>query len=250
MKSLSTHPLKPVMTKAERLLKILTLLKGRRQAITAAALAEQLQVSERTIYRDIEALSLSGAHIEGEAGVGYVLQKGSMLPPLTFSESELESLILGVRMVQSWGDPELGQEANSALAKIRAIVPDHLHYLKGITQETLLVPDYERSELSRFGQPLRQAIKRYQKIYIQYQKPSPGQHPADKATGERSERIVWPLGLVYWGKVWTLVSWCENRSAYRMFRLDRIHQLETLGAHFETSDNCCLQDYLENHTEG
>ena len=227
------------MTKTERLLKILTLLKSHRRAVTAAALAERLQVSERTIYRDIQALSLSGIHIEGEAGVGYVLQQGAVLPPLMFNEEELEALIFGVRMVQSWGDPGLGQMADSALEKIRAIVPERLHYLQSITQETLLVPEYECSDLTQFGQPLRKAVKQHQKIHIGYGKPD----------GEQSERIVWPLGLVYWGKVWTLIAWCELRDAYRVFRLDRITALQVTDDQFETSDKRCLKDFLI-HVDG
>ena len=222
------------MTKTERLLKILTVLKSRRRAVTAAALAEQLQVSERTIYRDMQALSLSGVHIDGEAGVGYVLQKGAVLPPLMFNEEELEALIFGVRMVQSWGDPALGQMADSALEKIRAIVPERLHYLQAIAQETLLAPEYASGELTEFGELLRKAIKLRDKICVGYKKPD----------GEQSERVVWPLGLVYWGKVWTLITWCELRNAYRVFRVDRITALQMTDEQFEPSEGRCLKDYL------
>jgi len=226
------------MNKAERLLKILTILQSRRRAVTATALAEMLQVSERTIYRDVQALGLSGVPIDGEAGVGDVLQKGSVLPPLMFTEDELEALILGVRMVQGWGDEGLGSAADSALDKIRAILPQRQHYLNAIAKETLLVPDYERTAIVRFSQPLRESIKRFQKVRLDYS------DEAGKATG----RIAWPLGLVYWGKVWTLIAWCELRSAYRMFRLDRINSLELLAAQFEPQADRCLKDYLERFT--
>ncbi len=222
------------MQKAERLLKILTLLQGRRRAITATALADYLQVSERTIYRDVQALCLSGVPIEGEAGVGYILQKGAVLAPLMFNEAELEALILGVRMVQGWGDNSLGQAADSALQKIRAIVPERMQYLQSIAEETLLVPNYERKGNTRFSERIRHAIKQQQKLTIGYR----------DEQGEDSERIIWPLGLVYWGKVWTLISWCELRAAYRVFRLDRVKALQPLLEQFVTNEHCSLKDYL------
>lgn len=226
------------MQKPERLLKILTLLQSRRRAITALSLAQHFQVSERTIYRDIQALMLSGVPIEGEAGVGYLLQKGAVLAPLMFTEAELESLILGVRMVQAWGDDALGQSADSALDKIRAILPDRQHYLHSMTEETLIVPDFERQD-SRYSQPLREAIKYRQKVNISY----------NKENGESSQRVIWPLGLVYWGKVWTLVSWCEMRDAYRSFRVDRITGLYVHGETFEISDERSLKHYLRQYAE-
>lgn len=225
------------MTKAERLLRLLTLLQSRRRAITAAELADVLQVSERTIYRDVQSLSLSGVPIEGEAGVGYVLRKGSTLAPLMFDEDEIEALILGVRMVQGWGDPALGQTADRALDKIRAILPERLHYLQAIPGETLLVPDHPRPELLSHSQPLREAIKQQYKINVAY----------ETLEGESSERVLWPLGLVYWGKVWTLIAWCELRTAYRVFRLDRIGELTMMDETFSPSNDRCLKDYLNNH---
>ncbi|MBB6521374.1 helix-turn-helix transcriptional regulator [Pseudoteredinibacter isoporae] len=222
------------MNKAERLLKLLTLLQSRRRAITAAQMADKLNVSERTIYRDIQALELSGVPISGEAGVGYMLQAGSTLAPLMFNESELEALILGVRMVQAWGDQGLADSADQALDKIRAILPDRQHYLHSIAEETLIVPDLERDQSTRHSQELRRAIKQQEKITIDYQ----------DEKQQSSQRTIWPLGLVYWGKVWTLVSWCELRADYRSFRIDRIQGLENSGETFETSDEISLKHYL------
>lgn len=226
------------MKKPERLLKILTLLQSRRRAITALSLADHFQVSERTIYRDIQALVLSGVPIEGEAGVGYLLQKGAVLAPLMFNEAELESLILGVRMVQAWSDEVLAQSADSALDKIRAILPDRMHYLQSMAEETLIVPDYEVREGSRFSPPLREAIKELKKVEITY----------IKEDAETSRRVIWPLGLVYWGKVWTLISWCEMRNAYRNFRIDRITELAILDEKFETNEERSLKNYLKSYT--
>ncbi len=227
------------MNKAERLLKLLTLLQSRRRAITAAALAEKLAVSERTIYRDIQALELSGVPISGEAGVGYMLQAGSTLAPLMFNESELEALILGVRMVQAWGDKGLADSADHALNKIKAILPDRQHYLHMMAEETLIVPDFEHGNSTQFSQELRQAIKQREKLSIHYQ---------DEKQAE-SERTIWPLGLVYWGKVWTLVSWCELRDDYRSFRIDRIKNLTSANESFEASDEISLKNYLSRFEE-
>lgn len=227
------------MNKAERLLKLLTLLQSRRRAITAASLAEKLNVSERTIYRDIQALELSGVPISGEAGVGYMLQAGSTLAPLMFNESELEALILGVRMVQAWGDSGLAESADQALDKIKAILPDRQHYLHSIAEETLIVPDFEQGNSTQYSQELRQAIKQREKLAIHYQ---------DEKQAA-SERTIWPLGLVYWGKVWTLVSWCELRDDYRSFRIDRIQKLAGANAHFEASDEISLKNYLSRFKE-
>ena len=222
------------MTKATRLLNLLTLLKSRRRAITAASLADQLGVSERTIYRDIQALIQTGVQIDGEAGVGYLLQKGSTLPPLMFNEEELESLILGVRLVQACGDPALGSAADSALNKIQAILPDRMHYLKGMAQETLLVPDFRHPALNKFSEGLRTAIKLQLKVKLDYV----------SLSGEQSTRTLWPLGLVFWGSAWTLVAWCELRHDHRMFRLDRIQEMLTLDACFSPSPEQTLQHYL------
>lgn len=227
------------MQKPERLLKILTLLQSKRRAVTALSLAQHFQVSERTIYRDIQALTLSGIAIEGEAGVGYLLRKGEVLPPLTFTESELESLILGVRMVQGWGDKALGESADMALTKIRAILPDRLHYLHSMTSETLLVPDFERDKRSQFSRPLREAIKNKLRVEMEY----------EKENGEKSTRTIWPLGLVYWGKVWTLISWCELRNDYRTFRLDRITNIHLKDNHFETTEQRNLNHYLKRYED-
>lgn len=224
------------MQKPERLLKILTLLQSRRRAITACELAEHLQVSERTIYRDMQSLSLSGVPIDGEVGVGYLLQKGALLAPLSFNEDELEALILGVRMVHGWGDKGLGKAADSAVEKIRSILPDRMHYLHSMTEETLLVPNFEQAQSTRFSQVLREAIKGRYKVTIDYK----------KENGDASCRLLWPFGLVYWGKVWTLISWCELRESYRVFRLDRITDLVTEGP-FEPSESRNLRHYLERY---
>ncbi len=223
------------MQKAERLFQLMTLLRSRRRAITAEDLAQMMGVSERTIYRDMQTLTLSGMPIEGEAGVGYRLKPGFSLPPIMFDEEELEALLLGVRMVQGWSDESMGQAADSVLNKIRAILPDRLHHLH-TQQEWLQVPDFHRGKSSAHSGALRRAIKARQIIHVGYQ----------KECGESSERRLWPLGLFYWGRSWTLVAWCENRDDYRMFRLDRIQSLTELDEVFELRPDRNLQHYLSS----
>jgi predicted DNA-binding transcriptional regulator YafY len=225
------------MRKAERLFQLLTLLRGRRTVITARSLAEYLEVSERTIYRDMQALSLSGIPIEGEAGVGYRLKPGFTIPPIMFNAQELEAILLGARMVQRWGDAELGAAADSALTKIMAILPDRLHFEHTLKPEWLLVPEYAAGESARFGQEIRQAIKQQTIIKIKYQ-------TQDK---QHSTREIWPLGLVFWGNVWTLVSWCELRNDYRNFRLDRIQYLTVTEKTYPTRDDINLQHYIQRY---
>ncbi|WP_027856804.1 helix-turn-helix transcriptional regulator [Marinobacterium jannaschii] len=222
------------MRKAERLFQLLTLLRSRRGVITAEQLAEKLEVSERTIYRDIQALSLSGVPIESEAGVGYRLKPGFSVPPLMFDEAELEALLLGVRMVQGWADKELGRAADSALAKIHAVLPDRQHLQQVAQPEWLLVPDFWREQSAQFSDRLREAIKAKQVISLSYV----------REDGQASDRPVWPLGMIYWGKVWCLLGWCELRQDYRQFRLDRIQALAELPRCFEASACCSLQHYL------
>lgn len=227
------------MRKAERLFQILTLLRSRRTVITAQELAEKLEVSERTIYRDIQSLSLSGMPIESEAGIGYRLKPRFSVPPLMFDEGELEALLLGVRMVQGWSGEAMGKAADSALQKIHAVLPEHLHHQYTQQAEWLLVPDFYRAHSAKFSDQLRDAIKHKNVLQIDY----------TREDGEQSQREIWPLGMVYWGKTWTLVAWCEKRSDYRMFRLDRINALNPMDHHFETTASCNLQHYWTQHPQ-
>jgi predicted DNA-binding transcriptional regulator YafY len=222
------------MRKAERLFQLLNILRSRRGVITGKEIAEQLRVSQRTVYRDIQALSLSNIPIESEAGVGYRLRPGFSLPPLMFEEDELEALMLGVRMVQGWSDIQLGDAANRAFDKIKAVLPDQLHARHHQHAGWLVVPNFQTDKVSQFSDELREAIKVKRQIWIEYL----------SLAEEVSERELWPLGLVFWGKVWTLVAWCQLRQAYRVFRLDRIRQLGLQETKFQTSKTLSLQHYI------
>lgn len=221
------------MRKAERLFQILNLLRNRRTVLTARQIAEQLAVSERTVYRDIQALSLSGVPIEGEAGVGYRLQRQFDLPPLMFDRDEVEALLLGARMIRAWSDRQLAAAASSALNKILAVLPPQLRELEETS--AIKVPDYQQQlSVSVHSEQIRAAIRSQQKIAIDY----------EDAQAQLSHRCVLPLGLFFWGATRTLVGWCELRLAYRAFRLDRIRHFELLAENFACHASCSLDHYL------
>jgi predicted DNA-binding transcriptional regulator YafY len=228
------------MRKGERLFQLLNILRSRRGVVTSQEIAEQLRVSQRTVYRDIQALSLSNIPIESEAGVGYRIRPGFNLPPLMFEEDELQALMLGVKMVQSWSDEQLGGAANRAFDKIKAVLPDALHDRHHQQDGWLIVPDFRRFQVSRYSDELRLAIKLKHQIKIDYV----------SLNEQQSERQVWPLGLVFWGSVWTLVAWCLLRQDYRMFRLDRLKRLTSQNLVFQTTHNLSLQHYLALQEEG
>ena len=220
------------MRRADRLFQLIQHLHHDR-VITAHDLAQALEVSERTIYRDVQDLSLSGVPIAGEAGVGYRLMRGFHMPPLMFNEEELAALLLGARMVQVWTDKSLARAAHQAIQKIENVIPEHLK--PELARQEILVPDFSFSaEVAETLAVLRSAIKSQQKVHFDY----------IRQDGQASTRCVHPLGLFYWGKVWTLVAWCELRDAFRHFRLDRMQTLQGLKQHFESVPGRTMQDFL------
>ncbi|MEJ2454043.1 MAG: YafY family protein [Candidatus Thiodiazotropha sp.] len=221
------------MRRADRLFRITQELRSDHW-ITARVLAERLEVSERTIYRDIQDLSLSGIPIIAETGLGYRLMEGFRLPPLMFDEEELEALLLGVRMVGVWSEPVLAEAAERAVARIEAVLPERL--LPELSRTAILVPPYGPDEaVSDALHLLRQAVRSQRKVMFHYQ----------RADGEKSVRMVRPLGLAYWGRTWTLVAWCELRKDFRHFRLDRMSNLLEGGETFEHETGRTLDDFLE-----
>ncbi|AZZ89814.1 WYL domain-containing protein [Hahella sp. KA22] len=225
------------MRRADRLFQIVTILRSRRGATTARIIAEQLEVSERTIYRDIQALMVSGVPIESEAGVGYRLMRGFTLPPLNFQEDELEALLLGMRMVQAWSDRAMGRAATHALQKILAELPSHLKRMGEQTQ--IYSPQFfVDAKTAQFGEELRAAIRQKTLIWVRYK----------RVDGVESERWLEPLGMFFWGRTWTLVAWCRLRKEYREFRLDRLLELRAAQETFETQKDKCLDHYLDRVT--
>lgn len=221
------------MRRADRLFQIVQILR-RRRLTTARHLAESLAISERTVYRDVRDLVASGVPVEGEAGVGYRL-RGFDLPPLMFSREEVEALVLGARIVQSWSDPQLARAAAEALAKVEAALPrDRSHMVR---DTALLAPrDHIRVELNVDLAALRGAVRDSRRLRFCY----------TDASGQSSERTVRALGLVFYGPVWLLAGWCELRQDFRAFRLDRMRNLEVLPGAFTPEPGRTLQDFLAN----
>lgn len=220
------------MRRADRLFRITQALRCDRW-LTARTLASLLEVSERTIYRDIQDLSLSGIPIVAEAGLGYRLMKGFRLPPLMFDEEELEALLLGVRMVCVWSEPTLAKAAERAVARIEAVLPERL--VPELARADIMVPPCGPEEqVSNALQLLRQAVRGQRKVKFRYQ----------RADGKKSLRTVQPLGLAYWGRTWTLIGWCELRHDFRHFRLDRMSNLVESGESFEHEAGHTLDDFL------
>jgi len=222
------------MRRADRLFQIIQFLRTRR-VTTARWLAERLEVSERTIYRDVKDLILSGVNIEGEAGVGYVVRRGFDLPPLMFSKEEISALTLGARIVESWADPSLAVAAQSALSKIESVLPDDL---KDSPEKTpLFAPMTQiRPDIASKMAEIRLATDTKRKIFLDY---------AD-VNYQRSQRTIWPLGLFFWGVVWTMGAWCELRENFRIFRLDRIQKMHVLDITYPADKGKALQDLIEN----
>jgi len=220
------------MRRADRLFQIVLLL-GRGRAVTARALAEKLEVSERTIYRDMADLMAGGLPVDGEAGVGYLLRPGARLPPLMFDAEELAALALGSRMVRGWTDKALGTAAERALLKIESVLPDS--HRARLDRQALLVPDFHinSAQVEPLGL-LRRAIDECLKLRFDY----------TRADGLASNRVVRPLGLFFWGGGWSLGAWCELRGDFRNFRLDRMVAVTMLDETFETSEGKSLADFL------
>lgn len=220
------------MRRADRLFQLVQALRSRRFA-TAEELADALSVSKRTIYRDVQDLQLSGVPIRGEAGVGYRLERGFELPPLTFTSEELSGLALGARFVAAWGDPELADAVGSAMTKIEAVIPEALRAV--LLDTPLFAPGYGRAaEMARNVGSLRRAISESRVIQFAY----------TREDGQDSQRDARPLGLYFWGSKWTLAAWCELRRDYRSFRPDRMEEVRLLERAFDPGDGPNLAEFM------
>ncbi len=220
------------MRRADRLFQIVQHLRGRRLT-TAAQLADWLEVSERTIYRDIRDLSLSGVPVEGEAGVGYRLSAGFDLPPIMFTLDEIEALVAGARIVETWGGSALANHVRSALAKITLALPKSRR--EEVEQTPMFAPEFPvPPETAAYLETIRDAIARRRKLRIEYM---------DRQLCD-SRRTVRPLGLFFWGAAWSLAAWCELRQDFRNFRLDRIQRV-IVGGEFKDTAGQTLEDYLK-----
>jgi predicted DNA-binding transcriptional regulator YafY len=221
------------MRRADRLFEIVQSLRGGR-LVTARVLADTLEVSVRTIYRDVADLQASGVPIDGAAGVGYLLRPGYHLPPLMFRPAEIEALIVGARMVAAWGGRELAAAAGEALVRIAAVVPpERMQRAERVPifASALRFQDGERANLDRFAKGIEHRLK----MRFAYR----------DADGTASERLVWPLALHFWGQVWTLAAWCELRDDFRTFRIDRAEWVTATEDAYPNIVGRTLQDYLD-----
>ena len=205
------------MRRADRLFRIVQELRGGRRT-TAAKLAAALEVSERTIYRDIADLQASGVPVEGEAGYGYVMDEGYLLPPLMFTEDEIVALVAGARMMRSWGGAAMARGAEEALVKIAAILPEAARARAQAVAVHAIGPGIP-PEAAALLDRLERAVEARSRLRFAY---------CDEA-GARTVREVEPLGIWFWGKVWTLVAWCELRGDFRVFRIDRMTDCAEAG---------------------
>jgi predicted DNA-binding transcriptional regulator YafY len=221
------------MRRADRLFRIVQMLRSGRLT-TARSLAQKLEVSERTIYRDVQELQLAGTPIEGEAGVGYTLRRDFDIPPLMFDRREITALVLGARMVQAWGGLEMAEAANDALRKIEAVLP--LDLRERIDQVQLYAPGYKLAkELRHTLDRLHQAAIDRRVLETEY---------ANEG-GEVTQRRIRPLALCFWGGVWTLIGWCELRDDFRSFRVDRMRSFDVLVQTFVQKPGQTLADFLK-----
>ena len=226
------------MRRADRLFQIVQYLRGRRLT-TAAQLAARTSVSERTVYRDIRDLSLSGVPVEGEAGVGYRLSKGFDLPPIMFTMDEVHALVAGARMVQAWGGPALSVSSRSAVEKIAQALPASRR--TDVERTPLFAPGFHvRAGTGSEVEAMRQAILARRKLRLTYV----------DSREQVSERVIRPLGLAFWGATWSVAAWCESRADFRNFRLDRIRRLQPLEETFEDQPGTRLEDFLARANSG
>jgi predicted DNA-binding transcriptional regulator YafY len=224
------------MRRADRLFQIVQIIRGRRLT-TAAHLAQRLEVSQRSVYRDVADLQTQGVPIEGEAGVGYRLGKGFDLPPLMFTTEEAQALVAAVRIAQSWLDPALAAASADALGRVLSVLPS----AERAAAESLLImvpPVGLEPGTQRMLQQLREAAQAKLLAHMTYR----------DAAEQPSERTVRPLGVFYWGAVWTLAAWCETRDDFRNFRIDRIETLDVLEHHYADETGKTLADLLRKES--
>ncbi len=224
------------MSRSERLLALLQNLRRRKYAVSGRVLADELAVSLRTLYRDIAALQAQGAPIEGEAGVGYILRPGYILPPLMFTPEEIEAMLLGTRWVIERGDVQLVEAARDVLAKIGAVLPPALK--RDLETGTLLIPTEPRLAFeNEFVVGIRNAIREETKISISYR------DLQDRTT----ERVIWPFALAYYDQVMVVIAWCEMRGDFRHFRADRVAIWNVTGERYPRRRLVLLREWQEKN---
>jgi predicted DNA-binding transcriptional regulator YafY len=223
------------VSRSERLLNLIQIMRRYRRPVSGKVLADETAVSIRTLYRDIATLQAQGAHIEGEPGLGYILRPGFMLPPLMFSEDEIEALVLGSRWVSKQPDNRLSTAARDALAKIVAVLPADLR--DDVDASALLVGPREPMASDRIDLGVvRKAIRSERKLDLTYR----------DGSGSASRRLVWPFALGFFDRVRVIVAWCELRQDYRHFRADRISSLAATDTRYPRRRQVLLKEWRES----
>jgi predicted DNA-binding transcriptional regulator YafY len=201
----------------------------------ASDMAAALEVSTRTIWRDMATLIGSGLPVEGERGVGYILASPITLPPVALTRDELEALKLGVQLVASAADPALARAATSLRAKIAAVTPEAA---RDSGSDTFVFASAEAAKAAPHLSTIRRAIREHERLGLRYV----------ALSGEVSDRVVRPLQLEFWGRAWTLTTWCEERADFRVFRVDLIEALEPSGP-FRPEPGTTVDDYVARLAE-
>lgn len=222
------------MRRADRLFDIIQTLRGAKGPMTATALAQRLEVTPRTIYRDIATLQARQVPIEGAAGIGYLLRRGYDLPPLMFTAEETEAILVGALLTRRTGDPGLRSAADSVLSKIAAILPAALQ--GQLTSPTFFVSEHGANDPAIADMALiRSAIRQHKKLLIDY---------VDRE-GECTARRIWPIAVAYFVEATLICAWCELRNDYRHFRADRIQSLTLTEETFSTESGKLLKEWPE-----
>jgi predicted DNA-binding transcriptional regulator YafY len=225
------------MARSDRLFDLIGILRDGR-LYRAQDLADRLEVSVRTIYRDMDTLIASGIPIAGERGLGYMATAAITLPPLNLTAAELDALTLGMAIVAEAADPQMAQAARSLTAKVQAVLPEGTR--AGAQALPLAVyPLAEAAKGYQFMPLVRAAIRTRQKLALTYR----------SGTEDETRRTIRPLQIEFWGRVWTATAWCELREDFRVFRLDRIVAAEPLAQLFVDEPGKTLEDYQRQHPE-
>jgi predicted DNA-binding transcriptional regulator YafY len=225
------------MRRADRLLRVIQILRRHRRPVIGKVMADELEVSLRTVYRDIADLITDGVPIRGEAGVGYVLGEGYDLPPLMFSTDELEAVMLGLSWVSRRGDPDLARAAQDTIAKVGAVIPERSRPF--LFDSPLLAPPTfgivkDRVDIAA----IRQAIRDQRKVAIHYADEN------DKPTS----RIIWPIGISYFDAQRLVIAWCELRKDFRTFRTDRMRAADLLPEKYTERRKVLLKRFMDSQT--
>ncbi|MFO1034954.1 MAG: YafY family protein [Hyphomicrobiales bacterium] len=222
------------MKRADRLLRIIQILRRHRRPVKGQAMSEELEVSLRTLYRDIAGLIADGVPIRGEAGVGYVLGQGYDLPPLMLTTDEVEAVILGLRWVMRRGDADLVRAAEDAAAKVGTVLPPALKAV--LFDAALIVPPSWRHVPDMVDlAAIRRAIREQRKVAMKYR----------DEQGRATERVIWPIAISYFEAQRLVVAWCELRQDFRSFRSDRMSDIAVLPEKYQERRKSLLKRWMD-----